>query len=65
MFRGTIKQFATTQQIEYVIAAGLVRYLKDRGIAKKVGTEKTKGAPKASDVYEIPCEIRISLSAVV
>jgi hypothetical protein len=61
----TIQEFATAHKCEYVEAAGTIRFLRHKGIAKKVGKRYAPfgGRGKPTDVYQIPTEINLKLSA--
>jgi transcription initiation factor IIE alpha subunit len=60
MIRTTTKEFAERLGVEYQVAAGLLRYLKEKGLAKIVETRPNpSGKGKGSDVYELPTSIAL------
>ena len=61
----SISEFAEAHKCDYVEAAGTMRFLLNKGIAKKVGKRRSTpfGRGKPTDIYEIPTEVNLKLVA--
>ena len=64
MERVTVIQLAERLDVDYVVAASLLKLMVSRGVAKEAGKIKTSatGKGKPSTLYEIPGEFKLSLS---
>jgi hypothetical protein len=65
MIQTSIQEFADVHKVDYVEAAGTIKFLRRKGIAKKVGKRYAAfgGRGKPTDIYELPAEINLRLSA--
>jgi hypothetical protein len=61
----SIQEFANVHKCDYVEAAGTMRFLLHKGVAKKVGKRRSSpfGRGKPTDIYEIPSEVSLKLIA--
>jgi hypothetical protein len=61
-FVGTTQEFADRIGVEYLTAAGALRFLKELGIAHEAGKRKTAtGRGKPSTVYSVPLTVTLNL----
>lgn len=64
-FVGTTQEFADLVGVEYLTASGLLRYLKDTGVAKEVDKRPAKGGRgKPSTVYSVPSVVTLTFGTV-
>ena len=58
----TTNKFAEKHGVDYAVAAGAIKFLIAKGVAKQTGTEPNPaGRGKGSSVFEIPETVTISL----
>jgi hypothetical protein len=63
-YRTSTKEFAEKAKVDYAVAQGFIKFLVSQGIAKEVEKRKIEGAKgKPTNVYELPCELRLQLAA--
>ena len=62
MFTGTIQELADRLGVEYADAAGLLKFLRVKGIAKEVGKRPTGKRPQL--VFEVPETVTLTVPAV-
>jgi len=61
----TVNALATSHGVEYQVAAGLMNYLRAKGIAVEVGIDKIPGTKgKGKTIYEVPEWYVINLAPV-
>lgn len=56
---GTTQEIANVLGVDYLIATGLIRYLRQKGIAKEVGKVPSKGKGKPSTVFSMPATVTL------
>lgn len=56
---GTTQEIAVVLGVDYIVATGLIRYLRQKGIAKEVGTRPTKGKGKPSTIFSVPATVTL------
>lgn len=63
MFKGTTQEFADQVGVDYLTASGILRFLKETGVAKEVEKRPAKGGRgKPSSVYEVPLTVTLDFS---
>ena len=59
-FVGTTQEFADQVGVDYLTASGLLRFLKDFGVAKETDKRPAKGGRgKPSTVYSVPMVVTL------
>ena len=59
----TVQQLADREGVDYQTASGLLRYLREKGIAKEAGTADRKaGKGRAASTYVLPAWWVLSFS---
>lgn len=63
-FSGTIGEFASVINVDYVTAAAIVKFLVKHGVAEKTGTQANKiGKGKPSNLYKFPLKMELDFEA--
>ena len=62
----TTAQFAEMTGVEYASAQGMLKYLCEKGLAKKIGSVPAKGGKgKPSTLYSVPQRVELEFGAPV
>ena len=62
----TVQQLADKEGVDYLTASGLLRYLREKGIAQEAGKSQKKGKGRSAVAYRLPerVELTFTLPAV-
>jgi DNA-binding transcriptional ArsR family regulator len=61
----TVAQLAELQGVDYQTASGLLRYLREKGIATEVGVARRDGKGRAATEYRLPKQVVLTFGAPV
>jgi len=55
----TVQEFAEMTGVGYQTASGLLRYLREKGIAQDAGTQAKEGKGRSASLYTFPARVEL------